>query len=93
MATVVTGSPSHLAATEPSEARGMGILRRAFRSLIEARQRKADSEIAEILARRGGAMRDELEAAPHRNGRTYPFTPMPGMSGSRMSGVRPSGDK
>lgn len=38
-----------------------GIFARLLASMMEARQRRADSEIAELLARRGGIMTDELE--------------------------------
>jgi hypothetical protein len=38
-----------------------GVLRRLFDAVVEARQKRADREIAGFIARRGGRITDDLE--------------------------------
>ena len=49
-----------------------GLWRRAYDALMESRQRQADREIAEILARRGGIMADPALTAAFQAGRRRP---------------------
>ena len=82
MATVVTAS--HTSSSRIDERRlpnRAGFFTRLVQAIMQARQRAADREIAEILGRRGGIMRDELEsgAAP-AVGREYPFRQLPSLN-------------
>jgi hypothetical protein len=45
----------------PAAANGAGVLRRLFDAVVEARQKRADREIAGFIARRGGRITDDLE--------------------------------
>ena len=60
MATVFRLPPAESAFASPGQATAPaatpGLFRRVLLALMEARQRRADSEIVEILSRRGGSM-------------------------------------
>lgn len=76
MATVLT-APYLSARSRPGEKRP-GLLSRCVSALMEARRQKAERDIAEILARRGGIMRDEFARGSLRApSRSYPFRNVP----------------
>jgi hypothetical protein len=62
MSTLVHTTPAFApAAREVKEAPRKPLWRRMFDALIEARQRRAEREIASFLASRGGILTDEAE--------------------------------
>lgn len=68
---------------QPGEARSRdvpavaaGVIARLVRSLVAARQRRADRDIAEILGRQGGVMA-RREVRQGSAARTFPFRAMP----------------
>ena len=61
---VTTPKTSHLAPPPSQTARAPGFFARLLDAISEARQRRANRELAEILGRRGGIMGDEWEGAP-----------------------------
>ena len=81
MATLVAAE--QISSTTPSRGASTGkhsILARLMRLIMEARQRQADRDIAEILARRGGIMKDALEGSQGGQSRVYPFAALPAVT-------------
>jgi ABC-type nitrate/sulfonate/bicarbonate transport system substrate-binding protein len=72
MANISTVAPYAGASRVATNARP-NIFRRVFAALIEARQERADREIAEILARYADTPPYVLEAQRERARRTYPL--------------------
>ena len=74
MATVFTLPPAGSTLSSPKNRIAAvatpGLFRRMLLALMEARQRRADREIAEILSRRGGVMAEADAFRPVR--RPYP---------------------
>lgn len=78
MATLVaTPQISSIAPSRGVSHRTHGLLARLMRALMEARQRQADRDIAEIVARRGGIMKDALEGRVCGQSRAFPFHALP----------------
>ena len=78
MATLV--APEKISSISPSRGASNGkhsLFARLMRAFMEARQRQADRDIAEILARRGGIMKDALEGNQCTQSRDYPFRALP----------------
>jgi hypothetical protein len=69
MAAVFTLPTTGGAGVTPKSRSGTGMFRRALEALMAARQRQADREIAEILARRGGVIGTSLPDAARKTRR------------------------
>ena len=76
MATVITYSSTERSRASGTPAKRPGVFRRALIAIMEARQQKADREIAEFLGRRGGVMAQSLGGARIRS---RPYAELPAM--------------
>lgn len=78
MATLVAAEQiSRIAPSRSASNRKHSLLVRLMRAVFEARQRQVDRDIAEILARRGGIMKDALDGSRAGQSRAYPFRAWP----------------